>query len=122
MKTLLALLLLSLSLLADERADAFKERFHSPKGSIDTGGAGECPNVGTDELAPFVYNRIYEKLKDPGSLVIVSWTQPELKALPNHPEYKRWMIYVDVRAKNSYGGYGERRFIVSIRKGIAEVY
>lgn len=119
MKTLLALLLLSLSSFASERDDYWNAKF---KGAPDTGGAGERPDVGTDELAPFVYNRIYEKLKDPGSLVIVSWTQPKLEALPTHPDYKRWIVYVEVRAKNSYGGYGERRFIVSIRKGIAEAY
>lgn len=119
MKTLLALLLISLSAFAGERDDYWNAKF---KGAPDTGGAGERPNVGETELAPFVYNRIYEKLKDPGSLVIVSWTQPELKALPNHPDYKRWIVYVEARARNGYGGVTPCRFIVSIRKGIAEVY
>lgn len=81
----------------------------------DPVGQGPCPQVTSERIPQFIVSAIENRLNDPDSLVLVDWTQPELRTTRSGGEVIGWwQMNVTIRAKNSYGGVITKNYIVTV--------
>jgi len=84
----------------------------------DSNWQGPRPAVTQTELPEYVKDAIRERLNDPASMEVVSWTLPTLRVIRSGGDsLGRWDMRVNVRASNVYGGLIVGTWSVSIRNG-----
>ncbi len=111
MKIILAILLLSTSCFAQSIVEkALQQRIY--------GDAGLKPEVTATQLPAHIEAVFRSQMRDPDSIVIESWTMPELKTtMGGGRKIGWWSMEIAARGANGYGGISAQRFLVTIKNG-----
>jgi len=111
MKILLVLLFLASNSLAQSIVEkALQARIY--------GDAGIKPEVTATSLPYHIEAAFRSQMRDPDSIVIESWTMPELKTtMSGGHKIGWWSMEIQARGINGYGGPSAGRFVVTIKNG-----
>lgn len=111
MKIILVLLLLTASAFSQSLVEkALQERIY--------GNAGIKPEVTATQLPANIEASFRAAMRDPDSIVIESWTMPELKTtMSGGKKIGWWSMEISARGINGYGGPSAGRFLVTIKDG-----
>lgn len=77
---------------------------------------GPRPAVTQSELPEYISDAIRERLNDPASMEVISWTLPELKTISYKGSTRGvWNVIVTIRARNSYNGFVKIQWGIGIK-------